>query len=1278
MARLTKSDIERKLSTGSPVSWNDGGKKTVQLLLGSPKARSLFQFILTSSVRNPTSLPDGFIAGLADAYENGADPAIGSSSLPTSAGGVTIWKLKAIETDGFGGVNTWKGPTFRFDFDGESLLIEGPNGSGKSSLTGAILWALTGERPRDQVDGANNDAQPVFQADDKSLIGKWPPLACYPSTVAELKSLPRVRVHLEFVDDAGNMATVERVLENGAITHSVDPVFDVPSVFIETGLLMPARLAVMRLGGGSSRMTDAVQMLTGMDDLAAIGSLVEGLCHKSREYLAYKKKELSDAKKEFEGYITTARTALLSVNVAVASFLPVETSDNASELAKFGKLVADKAKELTAVIESDLGPGLAIETAAGQNKVVAAIAAAEAEVHEGLSSLVSWKLLEALKKDLTVEVVEAMEAAIGRARSSADECLELFAKSGNDTKFQLKAVAAQWHAEHHGGAIMSCPLCEHDLAESKLLSNELEALRSAGSAAARRFDDNVNAIIADLNSSIPSTQKHIAADLISWEPRKALAGEIEQAFVLKERYSRILIKFSVIVEAALERAPTSELNASSMSGNPALDLLNQRLSAMERAIALVRWFQTEEDMWTTWWENTTSAISAIHAVDTGGKGDNEEEGEALSAHLTRLSSALSEAKPYSTAAASIRSAWTTGKMIVLIDKELERRIAIAGLLEPLKALNSLVQSIAREAIDGLSGRIEKLLKQIHVSEQLKFQDAQLQKKEGVIVYGGFGGEIRIDATLVANTSWLRAVLWSFIFALREEAVEQFSVDVLPVLVFDDPQATFDFEHRHRWALHVASLQDGSSRAQLILATHDQMFLELIKIGGISGRQAMSAAAGAELGFMGIFEGASLQRKWDYTIKQKTPEAGREYLSAVRIYLEGVLKLMLRGEDGKVATFVIGDSRNKIEHLHNTKIPPWERSEFGNLAKLLGKNVTEIKYIESAHHASWSHLGMPEAIAVEEYWRKKLHPLLDACIRLARNYFIMHSGLTALRAPSSSITLPEGHKAKVAQIPLKILGKAAALSDGRIADGCIDMDVYAPGASKKITLAQHSAYRLRVSTLEPVARPGDMLLVKEAGEPSVKSLVVALSENRVLARRFEVADNHADIAVLTAQAINPRKIAPPVIAQKATLTFFKIVGVLYEDAGWAAPERSDEEVCECAGEAVLSGVISEALGLVEVVGQSAEPHALNGQYIIIEKQLMGEDALKRLDGKPVIASDTDDNRYFKRLRVGTDRIVLESMDSGGDFAPVILGMPGNAGNCLTHVWPVAGVLFELPN
>lgn len=1275
MARLTKLDIERKLLTGIAVAWDDGSNNSPQLLLSDPKARSLFHFILKNSVRSPVELPNTFINGLTDAYESGQDPASSFSASAVAVAGVSAWKLHAIESEGFGGLNTWNGPPFRHQFDSESVLIEGPNGSGKSSFTGAILWALTGERPRDHTDGSAHQAKPVFQVSDKECIGKWPPIACYPSTVAELSTSPRVFVRLEFRDDTGSSAFVERILESGTIKCSIDPRFEVPSVFIETGLLMPARLAVLRLSGGSSRLTDAVQKLTGLDDLVAIGSLVDGLCHKSREYLSYKKKDLAAAKKDFNSCVDTARRILADLSIAVPSFTPADTTDNTSAMATFGKQLSEKTKELTKVIGRDLGPGLALDTAAGQTKVLSAIGIAESEMNIGLSSLVTWKLLESLDKDLDADCIERMTSAIAMARVSVAESLGLLKKSQSDPKFQLKAVAAQWHAQHHTGAIVYCPLCDHDLKGCTSLVEELETLRSAGSTAARVFDDNVNAILSGLNASVPAQQTHITKDLMSWEPRNALIADLKEAFVDKDRYAKILVQFGKIVEAALKRTPKNELKAAVVDSEPVLRMIEERIAAMERAIALVGWYRTESKAWSEWWKNTT--VGTVHNAGNSNE-ETESPSEGLAGHLSRLLGALTEAKPYRSAADSMRTAWTTGKTIVRLESELNRRLAIAGLIEPLKLLVPLCQSVAREAIEELSEKIGKLLSRILITEQLQFQDAQLQKKEGIVVYGGLGNAIRIDATLIANTSWLRAVLWAFIFALREEAVEQFAKDLLPLLVLDDPQATFDAEHRHRWALYVASLQHGASGVQLILTSYDQMFLELIKIGGIKGRQAMSAAAGPELGFIGMFEGGSLDRKWHETQKLKTPQAGRDYMSALRVYLEGLLRLMLRGEDGKVSSFVVGDSRDKLTRLNNSHRSPWDRSEFRNLVRLLGKHVAEIKYIESAHHTSGLNLGMAEATDVEVYWRTKLQPALDFCFRTARDYLILHAGLTALHAPAPVVTLPEGHKAKVAQIPLRVLGKAAALSDGRTADGCIDMDMYAATAHKKITLAQHAAYRLTAVTLEPVARPGDMLLIKEAGEPSLKSLVVALNEDRVLARRFEVAENHSDIAVLTAQAINPRNIAPPVIARKSTLTLHKIIGVLYEDAAWSVPCNSDMEICECSGEAVLSGLVADALGLVEVVGQSAEPHALNGQYIIVEKQISAIDALKRLDGKPVIASDTANNRYFKRLRVGTDRIVLESMDSGGNYAPVILALPGQASNCLEHVWPVAGVLFELPN
>ena len=67
----------------------------------------------------------------------------------------------------------------------------------------------------------------------------------------------------------------------------------------------------------------------------------------------------------------------------------------------------------------------------------------------------------------------------------------------------------------------------------------------------------------------------------------------------------------------------------------------------------------------------------------------------------------------------------------------------------------------------------------------------------------------------------------------------------------------------------------------------------------------SHTAGAELGYIRVFEGGELDRRWRRVQKEKTQKAAQVYMAAVRVYVEGMLKLMLRGEDVKVPTFVFG-------------------------------------------------------------------------------------------------------------------------------------------------------------------------------------------------------------------------------------------------------------------------------------------------------------------------------------------------------------------------------------
>lgn len=1271
MPRLTRADIERNLLSGRSISWREASGKSSSITLDAAKQRRLLDFLLKSRVREVKGLPVEFTDSLAAACDAAGDPADSAAASAAGAVGGGPWKIHALKIEGFGGVNAWKGKPLEFELDGESLLIEGPNGSGKSSLTAAIIWALSGERPRDQDTTRADEGRPVFGADDK-LAGQWPPVATYPTDLPDLKNPPSVTVEIIFTDPVGARASYKRCFDGKDTATVIDPNLNIPSILLEAGLLMPARLPQLRLDQGRGRLTEAVQKLTGLDELIELGTFIQGLCHKSRDYLSYKSTELADARKEFDRQIEKARSALQPVPLAVPSFKPADTDDRNGPMAALGKTLNEKASELTQVVSGDLVAGLDLSNADVQKQVGLALVGAEQDLKDGLEGLPTWKTLQSVFDALGEPARKKIAEATAAAHQALISAVGFRQQEQADNRYRLKAMGARWHLEHGGASeeIADCPLCTHSLNANPTLRQELQSLQSAGEAATRRFADNLNAINAALENTLPQVLRRYLSDALTETPQLALLQDLRAKFVTPDRYSKYLSKCGKLFEAALTNAPAEEILAPqpAPSQTPETSAVLERIARIEAMCASAKWFEAQHDAWRKWWKK----LAVCEPLPDGSFPQTGP--EPIQAHLARLAKALGEAEPYRVGAEAMRAAWREGQLASKIEKELEKRAEIADALGPLKSLGAMAEAQARNAIDELSKRIGEIHGQTYIADNLQFQQASLDKKAGLIVRGKFTDNIRIDATLVANTSWLRGILWAFIFALREEAIEQLGADTFPIFVLDDPQQTFDSEHRHRWAEQIAKLQKATPGIQLLLATHEELFLSLLTIDGVAGRRTLISSAGPELGHIGLFEGDALDRRWQTVLSLKTPAAAQDYMAAMRVYLEGMLRLMLRGEDVKVPTFVIGDCREKISVLNNAGHEPWNRSVFKTLATVLGKTVAEIKYIEIAHHASGTHLGMTEAIDVEKYWKKPLRMTLEGAFRIVREHRALHGGLTALHAFPPSVALPEGYKPFIRGLQFPLVGSAAALSDGKAADGCVHLTI-AGTATETVELKDHIVLRITAPTLEPVARPGDLLLVSEHTKPSEKSLVVAMNEDRLLARRLEIAENHSDVAVLTANAINPRMIAPPVVAKMATLSLKKVIGVIFDHARWSG--ATNMEICDCGGEAYARNAFAGMEGLVEVTGHSAEPYALDKQFLIIGKSISFNLTQSQLEGRPVIAEDSDGNRYFKRYR-GSGRVaILESLEIGGDFAPIILGSTPGATPYLQTIWPVLGVLFERP-
>jgi hypothetical protein len=908
-----------------------------------------------------------------------------------------------------------------------------------------------------------------------------------------------------FSNAAGMQVSARRHFDGKNVTYTADTALQIPSVLLESGLLMPARIPHLRLDEGRGRLTDAVQKLTGLDELIELSAFIQGLCHSSRDYLAYKKAELSSSKTEFDKQIERARAALAPVSVVVSNFRPSDTDEKDGTMAKFGKMLNDKAAELIATVSGDLAPDLVLTEV--QQRIVVALNDAEKDLGEGISGLPTWKLVETIAAALPNEPRAAARAAVVAAKNALDIAILYFQKQQADSKFRLKAAGAHWHNEHITGSIENCPLCDNSIKGNPALKQELEVLRSAGEAATRSLQDNINAIMAALEEAVPQNLRRFLDDTLTSQPRADVEKNYRRKFMEAERYDKCLVGFKSLAAAALTGMPSDELTdaAPSIAQLPVATAVAERLDKVERMARLAEWHEVHKEGWFDWWAKLTPA--------------NDSEDKSLSSHLRHLSKSLSEAEPYRIGADALRLAWTCGRTAAAIEWEQKKRQEIADDLAPLKQLGNLAEAQARNAITELSGRISAIHSATYIVDRLKFQEASLDKKTGLSVRGQLGENMRIDATLIANTSWLRGILWAFIHALREEAVEQIGGDVFPVIMLDDPQQTFDSEHRSRWAEQIAKLQKTPPGVQILLTTHDDQFLSRLRLLGITGRNALICSAGEELGHIAILEGNRLDREWAAAEQAKTPAAAKVYIAAVREFVEGMLKLMLRGIDPSIPTAVMGSCREKISELHDHGIEPWSQPAFDNLVSALAKGRKEITWMEQSHHSGVV-FSMNEAKEVERHWRKTLRPAVERCFRIIRDHRALHGGLAALHAFPPSVTLPEGHKAKVRQFKLPLLGTAAALSDGRVADGCVDL-TFATGSSLPVELNDHFIFRLTKPTLEPVARPGNLLLVRDHAKVTPRSLVIALHESQILARRLQIADNHSDVAVLTASAINPR-------------------------------------------------------------------------------------------------------------------------------------------------------------
>ena len=518
----------------------------------------------------------------------------------------------------------------------------------------------------------------------------------------------------------------------------------------------------------------------------------------------------------------------------------------------------------------------------------------------------------------------------------------------------------------------------------------------------------------------------------------------------------------------------------------------------------------------------------------------------------------------------------------------------------LKDLRVLVDAETHRSIEALSVRVGTILEEIRLRDRFAFGRADLAKK-AVTVQGSFSQGLKIDAAMVANSSWLRAILWAFIFALREQTIADQGANHFPLMVLDDPQLTFDPKNKRKWAEKIVALANDDpadpNGMQLFLMTHERQFFDILcETEGLHGQKGAIAGPTVSTGVTHIANGTALERQYQKAMSEESDLEGFHYVRDVRVYCEDLLRIMLRPESYDLTANNLGALCTLLSTLRNDHVPPFNRRPFIDLAKALSEQSNKaVKVINATHHTFDGTIGLTQAEDVERYWSENLERRFDSVFRLAADFDAFGGDARLFPWAEKLVDFPPTQSDAVAALNLYQTGIAAAAStDGQIGDGVIELEEWTNASSLK--LHNHSAYRLTARTLEPVVSIGDIILVKNYGQTNPRNLVVAVYGDQLFARRFSETETHPDLAVLTGQATDPYSLPSPVIAPKDKVDLRKIVGTVFM-ANYHPPASSSLDEFAAVENISLLQARLEGARLFQVKGRSMEPIALEDQFVM---------------------------------------------------------------------------------
>ncbi len=1285
---ISYSEAKNALLSGQTVTWAAfSDLKSGSVCLSTAAPRRVLEFLLKSSTsavaRADEELFEGIIAAWLDSTRDPAQSQSASHAVESNG----PWRLDKLETFQFGGLNTIGGPEFHLPVQGSNWCLEGQNGSGKTSIASALIWAITGLRVRDQDGVFFDDCRRTIVKDDSgSKVGDWPAIVSYPPNSSQLSETAIAWVRATFQDNDGNTAIAYRRVSvppnsDPEFEIEIDPQLQISPQLIETGLLMPARLARIGFGEKSESIYEAVKLLTGLDQLSDVGEGAANLSHRSKRFLKYAQDHgIKTLDTKIESNLAQVQEKSADAQFEFAPKSKLGDEEYPGELRSIAKDATALAGQHLETLKSDIAPELDTSHAADREKICKSVDTARGILQNAMAGIPLFESWTALAKAPESDTFHTVQNAIESARERLSEAEKWNKRQQDDQRLRLKALAATFfEAPDHNHEDADCPLCRSKLTgeERSKLAAELAELKKSAEVAEQKISDVCARLEKQIRELLPTDiQKHFEF-LATMQPRDAFEEAALEKFSIAPPFSDTLLGMASFTASFVAdrkgKLPLFEYasSPSSESDVESVAKLHAYLDSVERIAALTSWWKDNRPPFRNAWS------------DLKGKANSNGEfySESLEGKLAALESALEKAAPLDSIAKLLKSIAVAAEEWTKIQEHQSIRQDIAKALEPLKDLRNMVAVQTAESISSLSGQMKNVLDRIHFQERLTFQDARLDKKS-VQISGSFEHGLRIDASTVANSSWLRAILWSFVFALREKTIELQGNNPFPLTLMDDPQVSFDPRNKRKWAEEIARLANldasDANSMQLILTTHERQFFQmLVNIEKLSGEQGLIMRPNGVSKVATVVNGTALAQTLERAISDNDDALGHYYVLQVRTYCEDLLKVMLRTEGPHIANGNLDSLRKELKRLNEASVAPFNRMPFEKLLKIIESGAPAIQYLNAAHHQHDGTIGVAQAKDVSDYWQDKIQSSIHNCFKVFAEFESYTGEPRTFPWMDNVVSLPTGTKDKLGKFRFnKTCVAAAAKTDGRAGDGTITVqDLASP---EEIRLPNHEVYQLAAGTLDPIAAVGDAIIVSNYAKVHDKNLVVTAFGEKLLARRFNESELHPHLSILTGEALDPYSLPQPIVAAKERTEFRKVVGTLFLSHMLPVP-RNDEnyEIISIPDLSKIQSIIDGA-DLFQVQGRSAEPIALDGQYLMARQSLNNVSDLKSMDGRLVVAVDENGASFFKRIRLHEPIVILESLNPDGTTPSVVISLSnGNAFSKIVEVREVIGVLFELP-